>query len=245
MILICDTLNGDDQQKCNNAIEFTKKNKKLIISTFADISKHPQESNPISVFMAGSPGAGKTEFSKRLISELKNKKIITTDPVRIDPDDLRELLPGYTGNNSHIFQAASSVGVEKLYDHVIKNRLSAIIDGTFASKKSIENIERSIKKNRPVEIFFIYQDPKLAWEFTKKREKLEKRNIPKEAFIDAFFASKDNVNSVKKHYGDKVKLNLVIKNFDTNLEELKLNIDNIDHYIHIPYTKDELQKIIL
>lgn len=241
----CNDLDGDKQQMCLNSIEYVKRNKKDIILKFADPSKYTPETNPISVFMAGSPGAGKTEFSNRLVFELKNKGLIEKDPVIIDPDEIRKIFPGYTGDNAYIFQASSAIGVEKLYDHVLSKKQSAIIDGTFSSEKSIQNIERSVHDNRPVEIFYIYQDPKVAWEFTKKREALEKRNIPRTSFIDAFLASKDNVNKAKELFGDKIKLNLVKKDFEKGLEELKLNIDKVDHHLNIAYTRDELEKLII
>lgn len=240
----CDILDGDNQKKCYGAIEFARHGKKLFVSKFADPSMYPPETNPISVFMAGSPGAGKTEFSKRLIAELKLKGAIQKDPVRIDSDDVRNILPGYTGDNSYIFQAASAIGVEKLYDHVLAKKQSAIIDGTFSTEKSIQNIQRSIDHSRPVEIFYLYQEPKLAWEFTKKREALEKRNIPRSSFIDSFLASKENVNKAKVMFGDKIRLNLVIKNFEKGFEELKLDIQKVDPYLQISYTRDELEKII-
>lgn len=59
------------------------------------------EANPVSVFMPGSPGAGKTEASIEL---LKLKGADGTRVLRIDPDELREDLPGYTGENSWLFQ---------------------------------------------------------------------------------------------------------------------------------------------
>lgn len=241
----CDVLDEEDKGVCDEAVKYARHNKNVFISRFADISRYPKEVKPISIFMAGSPGAGKTEFSKRLISELKNAGIISDDIVRIDPDDIRELLPGYTGKNSYLFQAASAIGVEKLYDYVLDKKQSAVIDGTFSSEKSIQNIERSVKRGRPVEIFYIYQDPILAWEFTKKREALEGRNIPKEAFIEAFFISKENVNNVKLKFGDKVRLNLVKKDFVSSFEELRLNIDKVDHHLEIPYTRDDLNKLII
>jgi UDP-N-acetylglucosamine kinase len=241
----CDILDGKNQKQCYDAIEFVKRNKKIFIDKFASPNVYPLENNPISVFMAGSPGAGKTEFSKRLIAELKLKGVMQKDPVRIDSDDVRGILPGYTGDNSFIFQPASAIGVEKLYDHVLKKRQSAIIDGTFSTEKSLQNIQRSIDKSRPVEIFYIYQEPKLAWEFTKKREALEKRNIPRNSFIDSFLASKENVNKAKVMFGDRVRLNLVIKDFEKGFEELKLDIQKVDSYLQISYTKDELEKMII
>ena len=77
------------------AIEFAKKNKELIASELTDKLIYILDEKPISIFMAGSPGAGKTEYSKNLIEmqeKYKNHKVL-----RIDGDDLREKIPGYTG----------------------------------------------------------------------------------------------------------------------------------------------------
>jgi hypothetical protein len=132
-----------------------------------------------------------------------------------------------------------------LYDHVLAEKQSAIIDGTFSTDKSFQNIQRSINKSRPVEIFYLYQEPKLAWEFTKKREVLEKRNIPRSSFIESFLVSKENVNKAKEMFGDKVRLNLVIKDFEKGFEELRLDIPKVDSYLQISYTRDELEKMII
>lgn len=47
-----------------------KDNKKIIIQKFADLSIYLPVQNPTTYFMAGSPGAGKTEYSKSFIKEL-------------------------------------------------------------------------------------------------------------------------------------------------------------------------------
>ncbi len=52
------------------AFKFTKKNKRLIINKFIGSEVHSNK-NPVFIFMAGAPGAGKTEFSKWLIDILK------------------------------------------------------------------------------------------------------------------------------------------------------------------------------
>ena len=81
----------------NKAEEYARLNKKRLAAELTDISKYLPDESPISVFMAGSPGAGKTEYSKNLIRSLerdKNHKVI-----RVDPDDLRHYFPGYTGKN--------------------------------------------------------------------------------------------------------------------------------------------------
>ena len=53
-------------------IDFAKKNKISIANELTDINRFPPDIRPISVFMAGSPGAGKTEFSKELIRILED-----------------------------------------------------------------------------------------------------------------------------------------------------------------------------
>ncbi|MFA5000926.1 MAG: zeta toxin family protein [Candidatus Paceibacterota bacterium] len=55
----------------NQAIEFAKRNKNKVAKDFTDLNKYQPDEAPIAVFMAGSPGAGKTEFSKNLINNLK------------------------------------------------------------------------------------------------------------------------------------------------------------------------------
>ena len=68
-----------------------------VIQKFADATEHVADELPTTLFMAGSPGAGKTEISKRLVPRFKQK------PIRIDADEIRTLCPGYAGNNAHAF----------------------------------------------------------------------------------------------------------------------------------------------
>ena len=130
---------------------FIKNNKELLIEKFAKLESIPSKDSPFSIFMAGSPGAGKTEFSKAFI---KSNSLISA--VRIDADEIKEIIPQYNGHNSDVVQGASALGVEKIYDFALKNNQNVIIDGTFANYKiSYSNIKRSIKKNRIVGIFYI------------------------------------------------------------------------------------------
>ncbi len=226
--------------EAEEAKKFIKSQRALLIEKFARIDLYPSAENPFSIFMAGSPGAGKTEFSKALIKIfIEDDNILRI--VRIDADEIRDMIPQYNGHNSDVVQGAASLGVEKIYDHVLKNKQNVILDGTFADyKKSRSNIERSLGKNRKVGVFYIYQDPVISWELTKKREKLEGRYVPKQIFIDSFFAAKDNVNRIKAEFKDKVTVFLITKNFINGTEKAKFNIDNIDNYLQIEYTKESL-----
>jgi len=209
---------------------FVKENKKLLIERFAGLDKFPSKEDPFSIFMAGSPGAGKTEFSKAMVDLL-------SDTVRIDPDDIREMLPGYDGGNSFLFQGASSLGVEKIYDSVLKNKQNVILDGTLANYSvSLRNIERSLNKNRKIGIFYVYQDPFIAWEFTKKREIVEGRKIPKDSFIKSFFASRENVNEFKRKFGEKIDIFVVEKNFKNGVRNVFSDVEDVDEKIKIEYS---------
>ncbi|MDP3792730.1 MAG: zeta toxin family protein [bacterium] len=220
------------------ALDFIKKNKKLLIEKFASKNIYTSDPNPISLFMAGSPGAGKTEISKRLIEKFSNI------PIRIDADEIREVIPGYEGANSYIFQTAANKGVNILYDYVLSNDFNVILDGTFAYGGAIENIQRSLNHNRDVEIYYIYQEPEIAWEYTKKREKIEHRRVSRNVFITSFFKARENVTMIKDSFGTKIELNLIVKNFMTGLEEINLNINSVDDYVPLKYNTVDLDKLL-
>jgi hypothetical protein len=98
-----------------------------------------------------------------------------------------------------------------------------------------------LNKNRKIGVFYIYQDPLRAWDFTKKREKLEGRHVPKQTFIEAFFKARENIKLIKEEFGDKIELNLVIKNSRNEDEKIKSNIDStIDNFLKIQHTKKSL-----
>jgi UDP-N-acetylglucosamine kinase len=68
--------------------------------------------------MAGSPGAGKTEFSKNFINILV-KKEPSRKVVRIDPDEIRAWFPEYNPKRSELYQSAVSLGVDVLIQNIM------------------------------------------------------------------------------------------------------------------------------
>lgn len=228
------------------AIEFANRNKKIISRSFTDIKRYSADPEPASVFMAGSPGAGKTEYSKSLIAifeDVRKREII-----RIDPDEFRKEFPGYIGSNSNLFQAAVSILVSKVHDTVLQQRQSFILDGTFSSEEiAIQNIERSLSKSRYVFIFYIYQLPEIAWQFTQARELKEGRSISKDIFIQQFIKAREVVNNINIKFGTKVSIFIVKKNFKDNTVENVEKINesqSIDDFVEKIYTKEELYKIL-
>ncbi len=229
----------------DEAITFIKSHRRELIDRFCRLSDYPRSLNPFTMFMAGCPGAGKTEFSKSIIPELQKR-----DPeqriVRIDADEIRSMIPQFNGNNAHEVQAASAVGVEKIFDHVQDHGQNCIVDGTFAKYNiAHEDIVRSLNKSRKVGIFYLYQEPLIAWKFTKKRDAIEKRNIPKDAFIESFFASKENVIKIKNEFGDQIELNVIIQNEANKAIKTLFNVPTVDKKLGASYTMGPLQKLLV
>jgi len=226
------------------AFEYIKKSKRVLVDGYANPSIFVASETPITVFMAGAPGVGKTEFSKKFIIEL-NEDDPTLKIVRIDADEIREKLPGYKGENSSDFQRAASKGVSILFDHIQKKSLNAVVDGTFSNHNiARENIDRSLNKNRAVGVFFLYQNPIVAWDFTKKREVMEKRKITPKVFAQTYFDSMNCVNKMKEEFGKKMQLDMVIQNRQNKLKKIHLNIEKVDGYIKDRYTMGSLMKIL-
>jgi len=212
----------------------------LLIDKFASASVYKSDDFPVTVFMAGSPGAGKTEISVGLVEQF------SSPAVRIDADEIRTLCEGYTGMNAHLFQSAASIGVEMLYAHCLNQKLNVVVDGTFAHQKTISNIEKSLACGRKVIVYFVYQDPQIAWDFTKKREGVIQRRITKESFIKGYCMSRMNVSDAKKQFGNQVELNLLVKNLtNDDVSAIYDNISEIDLYLKKIYTEDELSNIII
>lgn len=227
---------NEEEKISREARDWITHHKKEIIERFVPKEVVPDRV-PTTVFMAGSPGAGKTEVSSNLLKDLGGA-------IRIDADEIRSLCVGYTGENAHVFQEAATKGVHILFDHAIEKKLNMILDGTFAYGDAIKNIDRSLSHGRTTQIIFVYQDPLQAWEFTKRREVLEHRRVTKEVFVNAFFASQENVRKVKQLYGKKVGLTLVIKNIKDDLRQMELNIESIDPFLKQKYTRDELISLL-
>lgn len=235
-----------EEELIKTGVSYANEHKNDIARQITDKSVYLPDPNPASVFMAGSPGAGKTEFSKSLIDIFE--KTQESKIIRIDADDYRSILPGYDGSNSKNFQAAISIIVEKIHDITLKQGQSFILDGTFSKQhKAILNIERSISRKRRVFIFYVYQRPDIAWQFTQARELSEGRNIPKSFFIEQFLGAREVVNFIRKKYGSEVFMFIVKKNFkDNTVDKIEIIKEDqvIDDFLEKIYTKEELEQII-
>lgn len=231
----------DESVEEQSAWDYAKANRASIARRLTNPEKYPGEQAPVSVFMAGSPGAGKTEASIELLKKFEGD----TPILRIDPDELRLEFAGYAGANAYIFQRAVTVLVERIHDLALKQCQSFILDGTLANfNVADKNIERSVKRGRAVQILYIYQEPASAWRFVQARERQEGRRIRAEHFVTQYFAARDVVNKLKVKFKQTIKIDLLLKNIDGTDRRYFANVDQIDRYVPEKYTLDDVKKLI-
>ncbi|GAB1062031.1 MULTISPECIES: zeta toxin family protein [Shewanella] len=237
------TLTAEEAEVERRAIAYSKSNRTQICRNLTDKTKYVPEQEPVSVFMCGSPGAGKTESSKQFIKGISGDG--EEGVLRLDPDELRELFEEYNGRNSHLFQRAVSFIVERALDYCFKNNQSFLLDGTLAHYGVAEkNVERSLRKGRQVLIIFVLQRPELAWSFVQSREKLEGRKILPEHFVEQFFGSQQVVEQLKAKFKKDVAVDLLIKDNDGKTKVYYSNVASIKPYLPKEYTREEVMEIV-
>lgn len=229
----------DEKALHDAAVDYARRNRKRIAKDFADTAVYLPEEAPVSVFMAGCAGAGKTEAAIELIDSFDTGD--GTGVMRIDPDEFRSHFEGYNGHNSWLFQLPATILVEKIHDIALDRKQSFVFDGTLSNHvKAVTNIQRSLKKGRKCVVLFVYQKPDLAWRFTLAREAKEGRRIPAEVFVEQFFGTRDVVNRLKEQFERDLQVDLLIKNSDGSHRSYKANVDRIQNHLHDSYDREGL-----
>jgi predicted ABC-type ATPase len=214
--------NLTDEDIIERAFEQIKSMKHTLPNKVLDYKNN--KANKI-IFMAGSPGAGKTEVAKWL------EKKLSVDS--IDTDEIRKFCDDYNGIKSHLFQKASSRGVSILINYAFKNNISFILDGNFAEYDiQKQNIERALKHNYDVEINYIYRPFDVAKKYTEIREMKTGRKVPDDVFLKKSLGAVDTVNNfietIKVNFYDltknKIIENISKKKFNDLLEKDLINL---------------------
>lgn len=230
-----------EEQITEKAIKEAKKLKKKLAKEMVD--HLPQEESAVSVFMAGSPGAGKTETARNMIKTFKKESGV--DLVHIENDELRKEFEDYDGINSPLFQRPATLLVEAIHDRALKRDVSFILDSTLSSlEKAKDNIQRSLKRNRYVLIIFVYQEPEQAWCLVKAREIVEGRRVPEEVFVNQFMESQRVVSELKKLFQDQIDIIFIEKNIDGRNERPHFNVSDIDALLRKKYNRESLEAIV-
>ncbi|HYA38314.1 MAG TPA: zeta toxin family protein [Candidatus Methylomirabilis sp.] len=235
-------MTAEEKRIEEEALAYAKKHRNEMARRLTDPKIFVSEVSPVSVFMAGSPGAGKTEASIELIN-LKGAD--GAKVLRIDPDELREEFPGYTGENAWLFQRAVIPIVERIHDLALEQEQSFLLDGTLSSYSVAEkNIQRSLKRGRTVQILYVYQEPQQAWQFVQAREAAEGRRIQPEDFVRQYFAAREVVNRLKAKFGKSIQVDLLMKNNDGSHQFYRAGVDQIDNHIPEKYSVADVRRML-
>ncbi len=141
------------------------------------IGDNPHTSK-LAIFMAGVPGAGKTEFVRGLQDSRPGVFTI------IEHDRLVEYIETYSPEHYYNYRKAGSTLVTAAFDHCLKNGYSFVFDGTLSHDNGLKNIGKTLKQGYSVVVIYIHQDVQSAWKLTQDRELVKKRAIEKEGFIE-------------------------------------------------------------
>ncbi len=225
----------------NDAIKWAKDHKKSFARQIIRQSGVEKSLKPTAIFLAGLPGSGKTELTKGLISNLKIKVI------RLDMDEIASQIDTYTPQQADKYRAGASMLLSRTFDMVVKGGYDFIMDGTFGGKSAVQNIGRALSHGYDVKMIYIYQEPKVAWRYTKAREKVEHRAIDMKGFIESYYKTIENMKTVGEKFGGKVSVDLVVKDQKNRIKQVYFGVmvKDIDSFVKIEYNKDELGRSIL
>lgn len=231
----------DDQQITKQALQEARKRKKLFARLSVD--SIAGEERPVSVFMAGSPGAGKTEIARNILALFVQQRGFNF--IHINNDEYRAEFSGYKGINSPLFQGAATIFVEAVHDRALKRNVSFIMDTTLSSyEKAQSNISRSLARNREVLIVFVYQAPEQAWEFVQARETVEGRRVPDSVFINQFLDAQVTVRRLKQEFKENIDLMFINRSNHAGQEAVYFDVNDIDALIGKKYTLNELNALV-
>lgn len=152
-----------------------KKNQQRVVD--ACVGSEPR-SDKLAFFMAGIPGAGKTELAKGLQGSPRGDHIV------IEHDQLVEHIDGYKPENYYNFRRAGSTLVTKLFEHCLEHGYSFIFDGTLSHDNGYKNIKKALNHGFSVIVVYVHQDINSAWKLTQDRELVKKRAIERTGFIE-------------------------------------------------------------
>lgn len=210
-------------------LQWTKDHKTDIVNH--TLQPYHSSDNPTAIFMAGLPGAGKTEF-------LNNLSIYGDEFITIDLDFLVSQIYGYSPENYYNYRKAGNILVSALLDKVLKQHISFALDGTFAHPQALKNIERALKHGFEVDLFFIAQTPKISWKNTQARRLVTGRPIDYDGFTKTCHSIIPNLQEVRKSFqNDPNFFFQVIQRISPNHYESISNIQKVDTFLTEKYNE--------
>ena len=226
----------EENKITQKAYQWAKANKKSFAEKYIKESGAvPDKEEPACIFMAGLPGAGKTEYVRTIIRESGVKAVC------IDMDDIASRIEGYKPQEADLFRLSATILQNEIFDRTKAKYYPFIMDGTLASDITINCIRKAINKGYRVKIVYIKQDPAVAWRNTKEREKIERRSINLDGFIDSY---ENTINNLEKVVSSlDVMIDIIIKDKHNKTIDFIQNAtrSDIDKYVKIDYNNKQLR----
>lgn len=219
--------------------QWVKNHKKEFTNRFIrESGAIPNPKEPVCVFMAGLPGAGKTEYTKTIIDGFHMAVI------RIDMDEIATMIDSYTPEKADLFREGATSLQNDIYEKSRKNYYPFIMDGTLSNKKTLKSIKTTLNKGYTVKVAYVKQDPIVAWRNTKEREKIEHRSIDQNGFIDSYANTINNLRDIKMM--GSVMIDIIIKNEKNMTVEKIVNATDaeFDKHVKIEYNNSELKGLL-
>ena len=101
---------------------------------------------------------------------------------------------------------------------------------------------RCLKYEFTIQIIYALQDPKIAWNFTLAREKVEHRAIRFDGFVEAYYKTINNLKKVCELYKGQITVDIAVKDADNKIGAWFRDVtcDEIDDIVKVEYNKDKL-----
>lgn len=197
------------------------------------LEKYTIKNGLSTIFLAGAPGAGKTEFLETVLN--------TENFIVIDIDKYRQYFKGYTGNNAELYQDSSSRVATRIFDYCIKHNLKLIFDGTLTSDIWLKNIKKAVDKCRRIGVVLIYQDPVISYAYTIARQERNERKVSIDAFLKIYYNSIRYTFEIVEKYLD---IQFVIASKDKRRQwrqRFFRKKDRFDKYFRVEYNAEVLR----
>jgi len=122
---------------------------------------------------------------------------------------------GASGANADLFQNASIKTVEYLLDNYFKHNYSFILDTNLASFEGAnKNIQRALRGEYQIEIFFIYRNYDDRKQLTNIRETNENQKVPDSVFNQKAIGSLETFKKLVEEYSPFSNLYLIVVDLD-------------------------------
>ena len=196
---------------------YTEERRKIqtekILKPYLEGLKQTIQTEKKIVFMSGLPASGKTTATKRIFKKVGDNPEILEDKdghkyCVLNNDDIKALLPEYTGKNAAELHEESSDLNKILIDLALRENASIIIDGTLKDYKKAENILNKFKEQgyKP-SLINIDVSIENSIKRAKSRYDQKKRFVPFDVIIKAGGHIKETVENLKNKIDSFIDIN--------------------------------------